>query len=38
MVRVSFVPQIRKCAPQCIVCDVIADPNDKDAKISQTTT
>ena len=32
------VSKIRRCGPRCIVCVAIADPDDKDAKISQTTT
>ena len=32
------VSKIRRCGPCCIVCVAIADPDDKDAKISQTTT
>ena len=29
--------KIRKCPPKCVVCCAIADPKDKDTKISQTT-
>ena len=32
------VSKIRRCGPRCIVCVAIADPDDNEAKISQTTT
>ena len=31
------VTKIRRCGPRCILCVAIADPDDKDAKISRTT-
>jgi hypothetical protein len=31
------VTKIRRCGPHCILCVAIADPDNKDAKISQTT-
>ena len=34
----ELVPEkIRKCPPKCIVCCAIADPNDKEFRITQTT-
>jgi hypothetical protein len=30
------VSKIRRCGPRCILCVAIADPDDKDTKISQT--
>jgi hypothetical protein len=32
-----IVKKIRKCPPKCVVCCTIADPNDKDFKITRTT-
>ncbi len=31
------VTKIRKCPPKCVVCCALADPKDKDSKITQTT-
>jgi hypothetical protein len=31
------VRKIRKCPPKCVVCCALADPKDKDSKITQTT-